>query len=305
MKMDAETTGRIIEKLGSASLVLAIATFFLSSLIRNVPVVAGMLGLALLLGIAALVVRFCCANNASGVGLATAGAVLSILLLAHGIKSYYDNALIHAIENGNVERIRRLVAEGYDVNADSGGGQNMLTLCFWYGMHKISVFGDTREISRMTPEDVENKIYAMLEVLIDNGANINTLDPHGWAPIHNAAGRNQSRIIRMLIEKGANVNLEDGFGDRPLNMIVGYPGSSELITLLIKNGAQVNAKGSGGDTPLHDSVVSGDVMVTETLLKAGADVSSENSDGKTALQLAIEEGKPGIAELLRKYGASE
>jgi ankyrin repeat protein len=305
MKLDADKTGRIIEKLGSASLVLVIANVFLSALIGNVPVVAGMLGLALLLGIAALVVRFRCANNALRVGPATAGVVLSTLLLVAVTISYYHNALTNAIEDGNVERIRRLVADGYDVNADSGGGQNMLTLCFSYGLQKISVFGDARKIERMTPEEVENKIYAMLEVLIDSGANINTLDPHGWAPIHCATGRNQRRIIRMLIEKGANVNLEDGFGNKPLNKIARHPGSSELITLLIKNGAQVNAKGWGGNTPLHDSVISEDVMVAETLLAAGADVSIQNSDGKTALQLSIEEGEPEIAELLRKYGASE
>ena len=41
-------------------------------------------------------------------------------------------------------------------------------------------------------------------MLIENGANVNTVDKEGWSPIHHAAFGKHSTIAKLLCEHGAN-----------------------------------------------------------------------------------------------------
>ena len=286
------------------SLALAIVAFFSHLFLPYIWVVS-LLGLAAILGIVAILIILRSKRTIPGLRLAILGVAISLSIMSYDIKSHHDNALDIAIEKGDVQKIRKLISKGYDVNAASGGGQNMLTLTFWYGLRKVSPFSDTQQISLMTQEEVESKILEMLEMLIDSGADINVLDPHGWTPIHSAAQRKQLRIVKMLIDKGVDVRLRNRFGESPLHFAAGHPNNSQMIEALVAKGADVNGKNARGNTPLHGSVYSGSVETVETLLKNGADVHLENGDGKTPLQVAIEEGRTAIANFLRQYGAKE
>lgn len=288
----------------STSLILLAIAFFSSPFLPFILVIF-LLSLASILGVAALVIILKSKRTIPGLKRAIFGTVLSLSLFAYAIIGYYVNALTVAIETGDIQKIKKLVSKGYDVNAASGGGQNMLTLAFQYGLRKISPFRDTRQISLMTPEQVEDKILEVLKILIENGADINVLDEQDSAPINIAARRNQTRIVRMLINRGADVNLKGKSGDSPLNSAAGHPRNSKLIEILISNGADVNVKGACGNTPLHDSIYSGSSEVLETLIKSGAHVNAKNDEGKTPLKLALENDYKEIAELLRKHGAKE
>ena len=304
-KTDCSKPNKKKSRLAGASIFLVVVAFF-SSLLSNFVLTASMLGIAAILGLFGFIIILKNRDRLTGIKKAIAGIVLSLFLLICGVYTYYASALVNAIEVGNIPKIKQLVAKGYNVNAPSGGGQNMLTLCFWYGTRKISVFRDTPQSSLMTPEEHEDKIYSMLEILVDNGANINALDPHNQAPLHRAAERGYNRIVKMLVKKGADVNLKDGSGDHPLNVAAGYPLNSEMVQFLIKSGADINAKAANGNTPLHNSVHSGSTEVTETLLKNGADVNVKNNDGKTPLSLALQDNnRTKEVELLREYGAKE
>lgn len=288
----------------NTSLILLAITFFSSPFLPFILVIF-LLSLVFILGVAALVIILKSKRTIPGLKRAIFGTVLSLSLLAYVIICYYVYALTAAIETGNIQKIKKLISKGYDVNAASGGGQNMLTLAFRYGHRKISPFRDTLQISLMTPEQVEDKILEILKILIENGADINVLDEQDSAPLHRAAARNQTRIVRMLINKGADVNLKGRSGNYPLNYAADHPSTSEIIEILIANGADVNVKGARGNTPLHDSIYSGSSDVFETLIKSGAHVNAKNDKGKTPLQLALEDDYKEKAELLRKYGAKE
>ena len=286
------------------SLALAIVAFFSHLFLPSILVVS-LLSLAAILGIVAFLIILRSKRTIPGLRLAILGVAISLSIIAYDVKSYYDNALNIAIEKGDVQKIRKLISKGYDVNAASGGGQNMLTFTFWYGLRKVSPFSDTRQISLMTREEVESKILEMLEILIDSGADINVLDPHGWAPIHKAAQRKQLRIVKMLIDRGADVRLKNGFGDSPLHFAAGHPNNSQMIKLIIAKGADVNGKNARGNTPLHDSIYSRSINTVEAILKNGADVNLKNGEGKTPLQIALEQSETEIAEFLRQHGAKE
>lgn len=286
------------------SLILLAITFFSSPFLPFILVMF-LFSLSSILCVASVVIILKRKRSIHGLKRAIFGTVLSLSLLSYVIVCYYVNALTSAIETGNIQKIKKLVSKGYDVNAASGGGQNMLTLAFYYGHRKISPFRDTRQISLMTSEQVEDKILEILKILIENGADINVLDEQDSAPLHLAAARNQTRIVRMLINKGADVNLKGKSGEYPLNSAAGHPCNSEMIRTLIANGAEVNVKGARGNTPLHDSIYSGSSEVVQTLIKSGADLNAKNDEGKTPLKLALEDDYKEIAELLRKHGAKE
>ena len=55
------------------------------------------------------------------------------------------------------------------------------------------------------------------ELLIDNGANVNTKKEDGQTPLHEAALNGNKKIIELLIARAADVNAKNVNGDTPLN----------------------------------------------------------------------------------------
>ena len=255
--------------LANTSLILLAIAFFSSPFLRSFIIITSFLGLAATLGIVALIIILKSKKPIPGLKRAILGTVLSLSLLAYSIIGSYTHALSSAIERGDVQAIKSLASKGHDVNATSGSGRNMLTLCFRYGLQKISPFSDTRQISLMTREEVESKILEMLDVLIDNGADINAQDLRGETPLNHAASLGHIRIVEMLIARGADVNLAGRFGDRPLHNAV-HSGNPHMVRMFIEKGADINLTGRNGWTPL---------------------------------QLAIKTDRQDIADLLKQHGA--
>jgi ankyrin repeat protein len=195
---------------------------------------------------------------------------LCFFTLIYGVKSYYGSRLVVAIENGDIEKIKFLVSKGYDVTADTGGGQNMLTWAFWYPYPNKTIWSD-RPLKIISPEAREKRIEEILAILIDAGADPNKLDPHGQTPLDYAVSKGHKEIVEMLLKRGANSNLKNGHGD----------------------------------TPLIVAVEANDLGVATLLIQGGANINAKNADDKTALQIAIEQGKIDIAEYLRQHRAKK
>jgi hypothetical protein len=289
----------------STALILGVTGLFSFAFLRQKILPIFLLGSAASLGIVTITIILKNKGAKAGLTRAIVWTVLLSFLFIFLVRFYHASAFPAAIENGDIDKIRKFISKGYDVNGRIEGGQNVLTFTFWYGAQRVHPFTDTRKSDLMTPEEIETKVLEMLEILIDNGADINVRDPHGWAPIHKAAERGQKEIAKMLIGKGADVNLINRDGGSPLHFAAEHADNSEMIELLIANGADVNVEDVRGDTPLHNSVYSGSMEIVETLIKNGAEVNPKNKEGKTPLALAVEQGKTEIAEFLRQNGATE
>jgi len=289
----------------STALILGATALFSSAFLSQEILAIFLFGVATSLGIVTIVIILKDKGTKAGLTRAIIWTALLSFLLIFWVRSYYANALIDAIENGDIEKVSKLISKGYDINAVSGGGDNMLTHTFWYGIQRVHPFTDTRKLDLMTPEEVETKVLEMLQILIDNGADINGRDLRGSAPIHCATERCQTQIVRMLVKRGADVNLKNRDGTSPLYFAAGCPNNSEMVELLIDNGADVNVENVRGNTPLHNSIHPGGLKIVEILVRNGADVNVKNKEGKTPLQIAIEKGNTEIADLLRQYGAKE
>ena len=91
-------------------------------------------------------------------------------------------------------------------------------------------------------------IEAVRQAIAD-GADVDTLDKRGRAPIQNALHSNNIEAVKLLIDNGANLNAKAPNSWTPLYEAV-LIGHMETVKLLIENGANVNAKDQKGGTPL-------------------------------------------------------
>lgn len=123
----------------------------------------------------------------------------------------------------NLNKIKRLITSGADVNAKTKYGQTPL--------HK-AVYGDTIEAAKL---------------LIASGADVNAKDLDSRTPLHLA---DNVELAKLLIDSGADVRAKNEDGDTPLHRAV-YRDNTELAKYLIEAGSNVNSKTGSGKTPLH------------------------------------------------------
>ncbi|MBC8244510.1 MAG: ankyrin repeat domain-containing protein [Verrucomicrobia bacterium] len=169
-----------------------------------------------------------------------------------------DISIWEAAMNGNIEAVKKAIADGADVNVkDKLGGASL---------HYAA----------------NNGRKEIVELLIAEGADVNARDNYKWTPLHDAALRGHKEIAELLIANGADVNAKDALrsghidGWAPLHAAAGN-GNKETAELLIAKGADVNAKMEDGDTPLD---LAEDEPETADLLR--------KHGGKTAEELKAE-----------------
>lgn len=92
--------------------------------------------------------------------------------------------------------------------------------------------------------------YAAAVKMIEAGANIDAKDPNtGASPLHYAVWQGNMALVALLIDRGADVNSVTKNGATPLHTAV-LRQQTEIAEFLIAKGANVNAKTVGGATPL-------------------------------------------------------
>jgi cytohesin len=151
----------------------------------------------------------------------------------------------------------------------------------------------------------------VVELLIAKGADVNAKDDKGQTPLYEAAGMGSKDVAELLIAKGANVKTASSDGETPLHVAADYC-QKDVAELLIAKGADVNAKDKNGRTPLFKAAmplfsafIEGQKDFAELLIAKGADVNVKDNNGTTPLQGAGYAGKMEIVELLKKHGARE
>ena len=206
-------------------------------------------------------------------------------------KGEYGNTPLHvAVANRNATLMRRLLTAGADVNARSG------------------------LLSRTPLHQAVCLHPKIVQVLIENGANVHARDVHGNTPLHLAghdepggnteqSKANTDRIIAILLAKGGKINAKNRDGGTPLHKAA-ERGFVVCAKVLLARGANIAAKDKDGDTPLHLAVRGGHTEVAKLLIEKGADTAAKGKDGDVPLFLALRrDHRTEAAKLLIKKGA--
>ena len=212
------------------------------------------------------------------------GANINALAANH----YGRTALQAATERGHMEVVEKLLAEGADVNALAGNS---------YGRTALQAAAQGAHVE-------------VLEKLLAEGADINASAGNHWGrtALQAAAEQGHMEIMKILLAKGADINAPAGdIGGRTGLQAAAEEGHMEIIEKLLAEGANINALAANhyGRTALQAATERGHMEVVEKLLAEGADVNAlaGNSYGRTALQAAAERGHMKAVENLLAKGA--
>jgi ankyrin repeat protein len=152
-------------------------------------------------------------------------------------------------------------------------------------------------------KSVQNGDLEAVRNAIGNGADLNRADVKGNTPLFYAVKEGQFAIADVLIENGANVN---NHGINSMSLLIDAiiaSQNSKIVKLLIRNNVYLNTKSKFGSTALHLAAIHGNLPIIELLINHGADLNTKNKFGRTALHLAAKHGYPSIGELMIKKGS--
>ena len=153
----------------------------------------------------------------------------------------------------------------------------------------------------------------ILDVLIENDAELSKCDNHNAYPIHYAAqmnGRDNGhsdvkigeKVLKKLLDSSIPFDVLDKDRRQPL-LWAASAGNSDSCKLLANAGADVNSIDKDGLTALHCAASRGHSDCVDRLKKLGAEVNVADTNGCTALFYAITLGNKECTRLLLKYGA--
>lgn len=217
--------------------------------------------------------------------------------------------LMHAAQHGRAAAIRALMDAGADIGAKTAGGTTVILNYSVLLEHPSTVLKalleagadpNTRDSDGGAPLILASygPDTSRLEALLEFGADVNVQDRAGNTPLLNASNNGYADGVSFLLQAGAAVNAADTSGTTPLASAA-RNGHSDVVALLLRSGADRNVADKAGNTAMHGAVMGGHVGAVRALLEVGAGADAPNRDGKTALMLANDLGLTEIVDLLQ------
>lgn len=158
--------------------------------------------------------------------------------------------LINEAVSGNLDGVKRLIAQGTDVNFANRGGVTALMVASQWNRAEVA------------------------DVLLENGADVDATESEsGRNALMYSCLSGDLRVLRRLLESGAAVNAADGIGRTAL-MMAATIGSTRAVELLLQNGADIHARDSSGATALDWAYEARREEVVNLLLTRGAVIAN-------------------------------
>ena len=149
-------------------------------------------------------------------------------------------------------------------------------------------------------DDDEERSIQIISLLLENGAQVNSVEEQHTFPthrtaLHNAAYRLKKNTISLLIKKGADVNLKSAKkakGETALQQAVKAPDLFEFRTMecvkrLVESKADIDATDTKGHTALHSAVSKEKKRTFVQLLNHGADGMKASTNDWTGLTISL------------------
>ncbi|OAQ60148.1 ankyrin repeat domain-containing protein [Pochonia chlamydosporia 170] len=222
-------------------------------------------------------------------------------------------ALHLAAINGHEAVVRVLLDNGADTTVEDNSRRTALDWAI-RGDHEavaqallerdggVTIKGGDAKMVRLLFDVIERGKEELVQMLLENGADVTAKDNDGWTALHLAVALGHEGVVRVLLENGADVTAKhnDGWTALHLAAMVGHDG---VVRAFLENGADVTAKDDDGRTALRFAAATGHEGVVRELLENGADVTAKSNDGLTALQGAARIGHKEVVQVLLENGA--
>ncbi len=145
-------------------------------------------------------------------------------------------------------------------------------------------------------QELSNAVLAVdsdrVKFLLRKGADINKLDPQGYAPLHTAARGGNTDMIALLLDHKADPNVRDEDGWTPLLHAI-LRSRLDAVRLLIAHGANLEEASPGGYSPLQVAIEEGRYGIAKFLIAAGGAVNASGGPEQiTPLMIAASVAPP-------------
>lgn len=152
-------------------------------------------------------------------------AMLAVLIFYGGWSRAPEHdkadALTTAIDNGDVSKIRQLIAEDRTILKAVGVKCATTPINYAAGRGRINI----------------------VDLLLRSGVDVNQAGPGGVTPLHSASAEGRNAMVEFLLSMGANVNAKAYKGITPLHKAVNSR-KIEVVQTLLFRGADITAKGA-------------------------------------------------------------
>jgi len=234
------------------------------------------------------------------------------------------NKLHIAIENNDIDTVRKLLPAGYTVikhfsyefirKACSHGYKEIVRLLLETGIspnhRKLALLSDVLEQIGKVPLVVGRDEYIeIFHLLLSHGADPNAeasndddFPLHIACEFHEECTKDAMLLSKALLAHGADANKNNYHNETPLMKAVDN-GHTDIVKLLLDAGADVDAFDNDGLTALFDASRKGHVETVKLLLEKGADVNKMDNTGATPLHFAVLTGKSDVVRILLEAGA--
>lgn len=237
--------------------------------------------------------------------------------------------LHHAVKNGDVEKVRSLLAAGAAVDPRDKNGSTPLLLAVFYGEDEIvnQLLKHRADVNALDDTDTPIRYAAaaghdlIAKYLLDAKADKTLQDSKGRDALHIAASCGHINVVTTLLRRDAAINTRDQNQGTPL-MAAAMCGKSAVVELLLQQELaqtlrleMINAVDIYGRTALHYAARAGGVdkdpcdnqreyvQIVEKLIQTKAQVNVLDNYGRTPLLLAAYYANAAVVSPLLKGGA--
>ncbi|NXY47197.1 ASB3 protein, partial [Ceuthmochares aereus] len=232
-------------------------------------------------------------------------------------EAYSDRCSVvgHAVREGNVKMLRKLIKQGYSIDVQDNRG--------WMPIHEAAAHNSSeclRVLVHTASSDdyINSKTFdglcalhlsarhgslESLRVLLEAGADPNQVTTEETTALFLAVESGHIDIVKFLIQHGANVKGPHSWSGWNSLHEASFQGYTEIMKILLEKGASKECKDSFGITPLFVAAQYGKLESLRLLVSHGAEVNCQAKDKATPLLIAAQEGHTECVELLLSKGA--
>ena len=211
----------------------------------------------------------------------------------------YKTILGAAISSADIATVNLLLSEGADPNMAWPRGERPLLLA----VNQLEGAKDDIKYENWNAKEADLQVAyqkkdqefeAIVQLLLQKGADVKTQDAKGNTPLHLAARHGFDRLVAMFLASGANVNLLNSDSESPL-FLAAVKAHLPTLQLLLDAGARVE----DGVSPLYE-VASEEAA--QLLLRHGAEIQELDGKRSEALIAAASKGVESVVKILLERG---